>query len=69
MRFNHNEVAGTGEVFVCVACGRRSKDRAGHMRLNTHWDESCETHAVRVYEKSIVLEDGLVVRADAVRPN
>jgi hypothetical protein len=67
--FDHNEVAGAGEVFVCACCGRRSKDRAGRMRISSHWDESCVFHAVRVYEASVVLENGLVIAADAVRPN
>jgi hypothetical protein len=67
--FDDNEIAGAGEVFVCAACGRRSKDRKGRMRFSDHWDESCQHHAVRVYESSIVLEGGLVTQAAAVRPN
>jgi hypothetical protein len=51
-----NEVAGPGEVFVCVACGRRSKDRNGDQKIHSGWDTSCRTHAVKCREEDLVLD-------------
>ena len=51
-----NEVAGPGEVFVCVACGRRSKDRNGDQKIHSGWDTSCRTHAVKYREEDLELD-------------
>lgn len=51
-----NEVAGPGEVFVCAACGRRSRDRNGDHKIHSGWDTSCRTHAVKYREADLVLD-------------
>ena len=51
-----NEIAGPGEVFVCAACGRRSKDRNGDQKIHSGWDTSCRTHAVKCREEDLVLD-------------
>ena len=51
-----NEMAGPGEVFVCVACGRRSKDRNGDHKIHSGWDTSCRTHAVKYREADLVID-------------
>lgn len=64
------EVAGSGTVFVCGACGRRSMDRAGKRKINGHWDESCRRYAVLCYKSSLRYDcNGLVVGATAVGRN
>jgi hypothetical protein len=57
-----NEFAGPGEVFVCTACGKRSKDRYGDQAITDGWDTSCMTWSVRCREEDIVLfrENGRV---------
>jgi hypothetical protein len=56
MTMTTNEVAGPGEVFVCSACGRRSKDRDGNQKIHSGWDTSCRTHAVKCREEDLVLD-------------
>ncbi len=43
------EIAGYGEIFVCAACGKTSKQRVP--TGGSEWDESCMMHAVLCYEK------------------
>jgi len=40
-----------GQVWVCGACGRRSRDRGGNDSIDHGWDESCYMNAVLCYEK------------------
>lgn len=61
-----NKEAQEGQVFVCPACGKRSKDRYGEKKIDHGWDVSCMMHAVLCDEKSLVIEDGRVVKADAI---
>ncbi len=63
-----NAIADEGEVFVCGACGKRSKDRYGFQKIDHGWDESCMMHAILVIESSIQLENGRVKKCDAVKP-
>jgi hypothetical protein len=46
-----NEVAPEGQVFVCAACGKRSKDRYGDQKIDRGWDVSCMLNAVLCYEE------------------
>jgi hypothetical protein len=46
-----NEVAPKGQVFVCAACGKRSKDRYGDQKIDRGWDVSCMLNAVLCYEE------------------
>lgn len=62
-----NHIAPDGQVYVCGACGKRSKDRYGDKAIDRGWDESCMMHAVLVYENSIELDsNGRVKRAQSV---
>ena len=61
-----NEVASEGQVFVCGACGKRSRDRYGDQKIDWGWDVSCMMHAILVYENSIEMVNGRVVKAKAV---
>jgi transposase-like protein len=65
----NNKTAIKGQVFVCSACGRRSRDLYGEQAINCTWDESCMLHAVLCYENSISVKNNLVVYAEAVKEN
>lgn len=57
-----NQVAEEGQVFVCTAYGKRSKDRYGELKISEGWDESCMLKALLCWEdKLIVGKNGLVV--------
>lgn len=43
--------APVGQVWVCTACGKTSKDRGGNHAISRGWDESCMLNAVLCYEK------------------
>ena len=62
-----NEIAPVGQVWVCNACGKRSKDRYGLQRIDRGWDESCMLHAILCYEYSLVFKEGQVTKAKAVQ--
>ena len=61
-----NKVAPAGTVYVCGACGKRSRDRYGFQKIDAGWDESCMMHAVLCDEKSLVVRDNRVRGATAV---
>lgn len=48
-----NQVAPDGQVFVCGACGKRSKDRCGAQKIDPGWDGSCMSHAILCYEQKV----------------
>lgn len=62
-----NPVAGSGQVYVCGACGKRSRDLFGNQKIDQGWDESCMLNAVLCDEGSLVFENGRVVKADAAK--
>lgn len=46
-----NETAPEGQLYVCGACGKRSKSLYGiDDAIDSDWDESCMLNAVLVYE-------------------
>lgn len=61
-----NEIAPQGAVFVCGACGKRSRDKYGTAAIDKMWDSSCMLHAVLCDEASLVFdpESGRVVKAE-----
>ena len=60
-------MAPDGQIFVCGACGKVSKDLYGDKLEGLgSWDESCMLNAVLCHEKSVVLDGGRVIKADAV---
>jgi len=52
-----NEVAPSGYVFICLGCGKRSKDRYGNRAISRGWDVSCMLNAVLVLEKDLKPEE------------
>jgi hypothetical protein len=62
-----NEVAADGLIWVCAACGKRSRDLYGDQRIDHGWDESCMLNAVLCVEESLVFgASGRVVSAKAI---
>ena len=57
-----NELAPDGKVYVCMACGKRSKDRYGLNKISHGWDESCMMNCELHDERDLEIEKGLVVR-------
>lgn len=54
-----NRDAPAGYVYVCMACGKMSKDIFGYKRISKGWDESCMMNSMLVNEKLLELsEDG-----------
>ena len=50
-----SERAAEGRVFVCMACGKRSKTRHGEnygTDTDWGWDVSCAIHAVELDERA-----------------
>lgn len=45
-----NEIAPHGSIFVCVACGKRSRDRYGYHSVSKGWGAACMLNAVLVRE-------------------
>jgi len=56
------KVANEGEVFVCLACGKRSKDRYGEMAISRGWDVSCMLNSILCLESHVVLKNERVVK-------
>ena len=54
-----NKVAPEGQIWVCAACGKRSKDKYGEQPIDQGWDVSCMLNAVLVYKKPN--EEGLYI--------
>ena len=48
-----NTPAPAGQVYVCGACGKRSRTKAGFdgAAIDRGWDSSCFLHAVLCYEE------------------
>jgi hypothetical protein len=55
-----NSVAPEGQVFVCAACGKRSRDLYGDQRIDQGWDVSCTCNAILVYEEKKINKDGIL---------
>ena len=45
-----NEVAPEGQIFVCGACGKRSRDLYGLQKVDSGWDESCMLNSILCYD-------------------
>lgn len=57
-----NEIAPVGQIWVCCACGKRSRDRYGDQALSKWWDVSCMLNSVLCYEDKITVNDGVVTQ-------
>ena len=62
-----NKVAPKGYVFVCLACGKRSRDRYGMKPISYGWDVSCTLNCDMFREEDLVLNehDGRVTEIKA----
>lgn len=45
-----------GQVYVCCACGKRSKDVYGEHPIDKGWDESCALNCVLCKESHLVFD-------------
>lgn len=52
-----NEFAPENKVFVCVACGKISRDRYGNKAITAGWDVSCMINAQLFDEDRLVLNE------------
>lgn len=59
-----NKIAPQGQVYVCTACGKKSRDLYGDNPLNYGWDASCVLNAVLCYENKLVLQNERVVKVE-----
>ena len=46
-----NQTAPEGQVWVCGACGKQSRDKYGEHRISYGWDMSCMMNAVLCWEQ------------------
>lgn len=53
-----NQVAPAGQVWVCAACGKRSRDRYGFQKIDHGWDASCMLNAVLCIDTPVLLHEG-----------
>jgi hypothetical protein len=51
-------IAPEGQIWVCGACGKTSKDRYGDR--NSSWDESCALNAVLCYADKRFTKQGML---------
>ncbi len=56
-----NDVAPEGFVFVCFACGKRSRDKYGNQAIDRGWDGSCMLNCQAVEESRLRIENVRVV--------
>lgn len=62
-----NEVAPEGTLWVCMACGKTSRDLYGEQAINKGWDESCVLNAALCnIDKMKYGPDGRVVHVDEI---
>jgi hypothetical protein len=60
--------APAGQMWLCGACGKRSRNKSGTHAIDYGYDESCMLNSVLVYEASIRRNAaGRIVYADAVK--
>jgi|SaaInlV_100m_DNA_2_1039680.scaffolds.fasta_scaffold74673_2 hypothetical protein len=57
-----NEVAPEGKVFVCVMCGKMSRDKYGNEKISHGWDESCMLNCGLYNEEDLEIKDGRVIK-------
>jgi hypothetical protein len=48
-----NHVAPEGQVYVCAACGKTSRDKYGFQKISRGYDESCMLNAVLCYDNPV----------------
>ena len=53
-----NKTADEGNLWVCQACGKTSKDRYGFDGADPGWDESCMLNSMEVQKSRLVFSEG-----------
>jgi len=59
-----NEIADAGKVFLCLACGKRSRDLFGYQKVDSGWDESCMLNAREIEESKLTIVNNRVVKVN-----
>ena len=54
----NRRMAPHGQIFVCQACGKMSRDQYGDQ--GTLWDASCFLHSILCYVDKLEIKDGRV---------
>ena len=54
-----NHISPEGKVWVCMACGKYTKDRFGD---DFGWDASCVLNSALFDMKNLIIENGRVVK-------
>ena len=57
-----NKIAPEGSVYVCLACGKRSKDKYGDDPINSGWDVSCVLNSEVFKESQLEIVKNRVVK-------
>lgn len=55
-------IAPEGEVWVCLACGKMSRDKYGFDPITRGWDESCMLNSALIRQSRLVIDNGRVIR-------
>ena len=62
-----DRIAPEGQIWVCCACGKMSKDRNGPSFTHRMWDASCTLNSALFYTESLKLnKDGYVTEGTIV---
>jgi hypothetical protein len=64
-----NEVAPEGQVFVCMACGKMSRDKYGDQQISRGWDVSCMLNSALFDETELVIENNRVTKIERKTDN
>lgn len=68
MRKNYDDFrAPDGKVWVCLSCGKMSRDAYGHEAISEGWDTSCSLNSGLFQRSKLVIEKGLVVEVKDVK--
>ncbi len=60
-----NTMAPAGQVWVCLCCGKRSRDLYGMEPISRGWDASCSLNCALCLESHLVIdESGRVVKVE-----
>jgi hypothetical protein len=60
-----NRIALDGQVYVCGACGKRSRDLFGFQKISYGYDESCVLNAVLCHDDPEADRDARMRRGEA----
>lgn len=52
-----NKTADEGNVWVCLACGKMSRDHYGDQPISRGWDESCMMNSEELPKARLIMSD------------